>query len=59
MDIYEEWDIYGRKGKSGDGLLNDHGICHTTLDRIIREGRKKQWPRYGAKKGSHETRCSE
>ena len=41
-EIYLEWFKFGRE-KDGESLLATRKICATTLDRIIREGRRKKW----------------
>ena len=42
-EIYLEWFEFGRPGKEGEGLLASRQISATTLDRIIREGRRNKW----------------
>ena len=42
-DIYLEWFEHGTNGKEGEGILATRQISATTLDRIVREGRKKKW----------------
>lgn len=42
-DIFLEWFEFGRDGKDGEGLLATYKIGATTLERIIKEGRRKKW----------------
>lgn len=42
-EIFQEWFEFGRPGKDGEGILATRQISATSLDRIIREGRRNKW----------------
>jgi len=42
-EIFAEWYEFGLEGKDGEGILATRQISSTTLDRIIREGRRNKW----------------
>lgn len=42
-EIFQDWFQHGEPGRQGDGVLISYAISITTLQKIIREGRKKKW----------------